>query len=122
MCRSLYSGFLAKEQARQADLGLVSWSNVRALWDIGAIPSHLALGLGVNRAGHSGLACEVLRAEEVGCTHSGWVGLHIKSMLPGKPFTVSRNWPALRRVVIVESARPRDVRSLKMQKMKRHEQ
>lgn len=44
--------------------------------------------------------------EVIGDVSSGWVGLHLKGILKGELFTMSRNWLALEGSVPPGSARP----------------
>lgn len=45
--------------------------------------------------------------------NSGLAGLYVKVPLPGKLFTIDRNWLALGRMAPPESARAKDGKSIK---------
>lgn len=79
-----------------ADLGLASLNNHGGLWDIGVFPSFLVPGPAVIRAEeYRPLECGSSIENVVGGLGYELVGLHVKSMLTGESFAMSRNQLAL---------------------------
>lgn len=76
-------------------------NNFSGLWGTGAVTS-LVPGPGVSRAGGQWFSLSASQ-RRLGGEGSELVGLHLKSMLKGKLFTISRNW------LILRGARSQDV-------------